>query len=97
MNQVATGSLFAAGLFVGVLVLMWVGRMVGAKRFAEEGESASKGFGAVEGAVFGLMGLVLAVVAYFITLEAILEVRRLRHRSHGPAAHPVSDHKEPAP
>ena len=44
-----------------------------------------------------LMGLVLAVVAYFITLEAILEVRRLRHRSHGPAAHPVSDHKEPAP
>jgi uncharacterized protein (DUF2062 family) len=44
-----------------------------------------------------LVGLVLAVVAYFITLEAILEVRRLRHRSHGPAAHSVSDHKEPAP
>jgi len=44
-----------------------------------------------------LVGLVLAVMAYFITLESILEIRRLRHRSHGPPARPVPDHKESAP
>ena len=39
---------------------MGVGRRIGARRIAEEGEAASKGFGAVEGAVFGLLGLILA-------------------------------------
>ena len=38
-----------------------------------------------------LVGLVLAVAAYFITLEAVRDVRRLRariHPVHGPSGRP---------
>jgi hypothetical protein len=60
MSSIAVGVIFASGLFVGILVLIWIGRRIGARFHAQEGESATKGFGAVEGAVFGLLGLVLA-------------------------------------
>src|SRR6187549_2986144 len=60
MSIIAAGILFSLVLFAGILLLMGVGRRIGAKRIAEEGEAASKGFGAVEGAVFGLLGLILA-------------------------------------
>jgi hypothetical protein len=51
---------FSISLFVGVLLLMEVGRRIGANRLVKEGDLATKGFGAVEGAVFALLGLVLA-------------------------------------
>jgi uncharacterized protein (DUF2062 family) len=38
-----------------------------------------------------IVGVVLAVVAYYVTLEAVRDVRRLRarmHHSHGPSAGP---------
>jgi hypothetical protein len=60
MNIPIFGALFAVALAVGILVLLEVGRRIGARRMAEEGESASKGFGAIEGAIFGLLGLILA-------------------------------------
>src|SRR5215213_4102087 len=60
MNVIFLGVVFSAILFVGVLLLVAVGRRIGNRKLAEEGESATKGFGAVEGAVFGLLGLVLA-------------------------------------
>jgi hypothetical protein len=60
MSIIATGLLFSIVLFAGILLLIGVGRSIGLKRIAAEGESASKGFGAVEGAVFGLLGLILA-------------------------------------
>jgi hypothetical protein len=60
MSNVFAGAIFALGLFVGILILIEIGRRIGARRLAEEGESSSEGFGAVEGAVFGLFGLVLA-------------------------------------
>src|SRR3954467_9201704 len=60
MNVILLGVVFSTILFVGVLLLVAVGRRIGNRRLAEEGESATKGFGAVEGAVFGLLGLVLA-------------------------------------
>jgi hypothetical protein len=47
-------------LFGSILVFIEIGRRIGAKRMRDEGEMATKGFGAVEGAVFGLLGLVLA-------------------------------------
>jgi hypothetical protein len=43
-----------------MLVLLEVGRRLGARRRAKEAEGASTGVGAVEGAVFGLLGLLLA-------------------------------------
>jgi hypothetical protein len=43
-----------------MLLLLEVGRRIGARRRAKEGEAASGGVGAVDAAIFGLMGLLLA-------------------------------------
>ena len=50
----------ALAMFAGSLMLMEVGRRMGARRLAEEGNVAMAGLSAVEGAVFALMGLLLA-------------------------------------
>lgn len=60
MNYILAGSIFAVVLSLGILVLLEIGRQIGARRIAEEGETASKGLSAIEGAIFGLMGLILA-------------------------------------
>ncbi len=60
MNIILAGTIFAVVLSAGILVLLEIGRRIGARQLAEEGESASKGLGAIEGAIFGLLGLVLA-------------------------------------
>lgn len=56
--------LFAAGvalaMFIGSLVLMEFGRRLGLRRLSEEGSASMAGLSAVEGAVFALMGLLLA-------------------------------------
>lgn len=48
------------GLFFGTLVMLEIGRWAGARRRRLAGEGAGAGLGAVEGAVFGLLGLLLA-------------------------------------
>jgi hypothetical protein len=60
MNDFLAGSIFAVVLSLGILVLLEIGRQIGVRRIAEEGETASKGLSAIEGAIFGLMGLILA-------------------------------------
>src|SRR6476620_2284721 len=60
MNPVFFGAVFALLLATGIVVLLEVGRRIGARRLAQEGEAAAKGFGAIEGAVFALLGLILA-------------------------------------
>jgi hypothetical protein len=64
MNYILAGSIFAVVLSLGILVLLEIGRQIGARRIAEEGESASKGLSAIEGAIFGLMGLILAFFVF---------------------------------
>jgi hypothetical protein len=44
----------------GILVLLKIGRRVGLRRIAEEGDTASKGLSEIEGAIFALLGLILA-------------------------------------
>lgn len=51
---------FAGAIFAGMLVLQEAGRRFGARRLARDPEGARAGLGAVEGAIFGLMGLVVA-------------------------------------
>ena len=51
---------FAAGLFVGMLILLEVGRRLGRRRLGADPEKARAGVGAVEGALFGLLGLLVA-------------------------------------
>lgn len=50
----------ALAMFCGSLLLMEYGRRIGLRRLAEEGNAAMAGLSAVEGAVFALMGLLLA-------------------------------------
>jgi hypothetical protein len=48
------------GLFVGMLVFTEAGRRLGLLRLARDSEAAPAGFGVVEGAIFALMGLLIA-------------------------------------
>jgi hypothetical protein len=60
MNRTLTSILFAAGLFVGMIVLLELGWRLGQRRLGRDEEGARAGLGAVEGAVFALMGLLIA-------------------------------------
>jgi hypothetical protein len=60
MNIILAAALTALGLFGGVLLLLETGRRIGVRRIASDSEGARAGTGAVEGAVFGLMGLLIA-------------------------------------
>jgi hypothetical protein len=60
MGQIAIGVMFTTGLFVGMIVLLEVGRSVRRRRHARHGDKVGEGLGAVEAAVFGLMGLLVA-------------------------------------
>jgi hypothetical protein len=46
----------AGVLFVGMLVLLDVGRRIGARRLQHDTEGVRAGVGVIEGAVFGLLG-----------------------------------------
>ncbi len=59
-QSVASIALYVLGVFVGMVVLLEVGRRIGIRRRTEDLEGAAAGLGAVDGAVFGLMGLLLA-------------------------------------
>jgi hypothetical protein len=50
----------AGGLFLGMLLLHEVGRRLGRARIAADPEGASAGGGVVDGAVFALLGLLIA-------------------------------------
>ncbi len=59
-NFVLVMAATAVLVFIGILALFEVGRRVGKRRAAEDAEGARAGVGAVEGAVYGLLGLLLA-------------------------------------
>jgi hypothetical protein len=52
--------LFAASLFLGMLLAQWIGCRIGVRRIRADADGARAGVGAIEGAVFGLMGLLIA-------------------------------------
>jgi hypothetical protein len=53
-------SLFAFSLGLAVFLLLLAGRAVGRRRAAADPEGSHVGFGAVDGAVFGMLGLLIA-------------------------------------
>jgi hypothetical protein len=59
LNLVTFWSI-AGGLLLVIVVLLEVGRRVGARRREADSGGANEGLGAIEGAVFGLMGLLIA-------------------------------------
>jgi hypothetical protein len=60
MNMVLLGMLLVLGILVGMTCMVEIGRRLGARRMARDPEGAKAGAGAVETAVFGLMGLLIA-------------------------------------
>jgi hypothetical protein len=74
MNILLGVLAFAGGIFAGMLVLQEAGRRLGARRMAKDPEGARAGLGAVEGAIFGLMGLVIAFT--FSGAASRFDVRR---------------------
>jgi hypothetical protein len=74
MNQWVIGVLFAAGAFVGMVTMVEVGRRLRRWRVARDGDAGGSGLGAVEGAVFALMGLLVAFT--FSGAASRLEARR---------------------
>ncbi|MCX7067852.1 MAG: hypothetical protein NTW85_09200 [Methylococcales bacterium] len=60
MNLTLIALLTAAGLFFGILGCLEIGRRVGVARIAHNPEGLAKGGSAAEGAVFALLGLLIA-------------------------------------
>jgi len=60
MSLTLLGILTVLGMLAGTLGLLEVGRRFGVRRLAQDPEGAKAGAGAVEGAVFGLMALLIA-------------------------------------
>lgn len=53
-------ALLALGLLIGLLILQEVGRRLGERRLGRDPDGAQTGTGVVEGAVFALVGLLIA-------------------------------------
>jgi hypothetical protein len=67
-------SLLALGLFLGMLLFLEVGRRIGNRQVAKDPDGARTGVGAIEGAVFGLLGLIIAFT--FSGAASKLDTRR---------------------
>ena len=60
MNRMVGSALFAFALCIGMLVMLEIGRRIGASQLAKDPESARTGTGTIEAAVFALLGLLIA-------------------------------------
>jgi hypothetical protein len=60
MDLALIAALSTVCLFFGMLIFSEIGRRIGIARLARDPEGLTKGVGAAEGAVFGLLGLLLA-------------------------------------
>jgi hypothetical protein len=60
MTPTSYGLIFAGGLLFGMIMLLETGRRIAIRRIAQDPEGAHKGLGVVEGAVFSLLGLLIA-------------------------------------
>lgn len=60
MNYAFTTAISALGLFIGLLLCMELGRRLGLASIKKDPDAAHKGIGAIEGAVFAILGLLIA-------------------------------------
>lgn len=60
MNPIYYGVWLAGIVFVGMLACLEVGRRVGLRHLARDPEGAKQGIGVVDGAIFALLGLLVA-------------------------------------
>jgi hypothetical protein len=60
MDNMLISAVFAATLFAGLLGSLRLGWVIGRRRLRSAGEEAHAGLGAIDGSIFGLMGLLVA-------------------------------------
>jgi hypothetical protein len=77
MTHVLIAFSITFGLFLGMLFFLDIGRRIGVRRRAQDPEGAGAGVGAVDGAVFALLGLLIAftfsgAAARFDTRRALI-------------------------
>jgi hypothetical protein len=60
MSLAQMGSMVAVGLFVVMMLAVEVGRRIGRHRYQTDKETFADGLGAAEGAIFALLGLLIA-------------------------------------
>lgn len=60
MNPLARSAILAIGLFLALTAAQILGRWLGARRLTRLGKEDTAGHGAVQGAVFALLGLLIA-------------------------------------
>ena len=60
MSHAITVFVFTFGLFLGMLLFLEIGRRIAVRRVREDTGAAGEGVGAVDGAVFALLGLLIA-------------------------------------
>lgn len=60
MNHTLYSFLITLGLFLGMLLLLEMGRRIGARQRKQDPDGASAGTGTVDSAVFALLGLLIA-------------------------------------
>lgn len=68
-------QLASVGLFLGMLGMLELGRRLGKRRASVDNENARAGLGVMEGAIFGLLGLLVAFT--FSGVVGRMEQRRL--------------------
>jgi len=74
MTHAATVFVFAGGLFLGMLLFLEIGRRIGLRRLQDDSSTAAEGIGAVDGAVFAVLGLLIAFT--FSGASARFDARR---------------------
>ena len=74
MSPTWFGLLAVLGMFLGMLLLLEIGRRLGVRQLASDPETVKSRGGAVEGAVFGLMALLIAFT--FSGAASRFDVRR---------------------
>ena len=60
MDQVIRAIIFACIIFLGMSVMFEIGRRIGRRRIEADGDVDRAGLGVVDGALFGLVGLLIA-------------------------------------
>lgn len=60
MNQILISVIFAGAIFAGLLGCLRLGWKIGRRQLRSASEDSQAGLGAIDGSVFGLMGLLIA-------------------------------------
>jgi hypothetical protein len=74
MSHTVAVSLLTFALFLGMLLFLEIGRRIGIRRMKEDAGALGEGVGAVDGAVFALLGLLIAFT--FSGASARFDTRR---------------------